>query len=155
MSTKIKLDTRATSAEFGKTTDHVKVKMPDKVIVHQLEKQLNSSYSEERQCSVSIADLPSYTVGVDITSLRPGSNDRKHRHYYETLIYILEGSGYSVIEGENVEWEAGDALYIPPWSWHQHLIQALIKRYDTSPAQTHHYCKVLEILIAGKKLDNS
>ena len=34
------------------------------------------------------------------------------------------------------------------------LIQSLIKRYDTSPAQTHHYCKVLEILIAGKKQGN-
>ena len=121
MSTKTEFDSRATSAEFGKTTDHVEVKMPDKVIVRQLEKQLDSSYSEERQCSVSIADLPSYTVGVDITSLSPGSNDRKHRHYYEALIFILEGSGYSVIEGEKVEWEAGDALYIPPWSWHQHF----------------------------------
>tara|TARA_Y100000310_G_scaffold297860_1_gene331239 strand:+ start:82 stop:543 length:462 start_codon:yes stop_codon:yes gene_type:complete len=121
MSTITKNDTRATSAEFGTTTDHVKVKMPDKVIVRQLEKQLNSSYSEERQCSVSIADLPSYTVGVDITSIRPSSNDRKHRHYYEALIFILEGSGYSIIESEKVEWEAGDALYIPPWSWHQHF----------------------------------
>ncbi len=121
MGMKTEFDSRATSAEFGKTTDDVKVKMPEKVIICQLEKQINSSYSEERQCSVSIADLPSYTVGVDITLLRPSSNDRKHRHYYEALIFILEGSGYSIIEGEKVEWEAGDALYIPPWSWHQHF----------------------------------
>lgn len=121
MSAKTDGDTRATSAEFGKTTDHVKVKMPDKVIVRQLERQVNTSYSEERQCTVSIADLPSYTVGVDITSLQPSSNDRKHRHYYETLMFILEGSGYSIIEDEKVEWKAGDALYVPPWSWHQHF----------------------------------
>ncbi|MGR3219875.1 MAG: cupin domain-containing protein, partial [Candidatus Anammoxibacter sp.] len=38
-----------------------------------------------------------------------------------TLMFILDGRGYSVIEGEKVEWEAGDALHIPPWSWHQHF----------------------------------
>ncbi len=112
---------RATSAEFGKTTDDVKVKMPDTVIIRQLEKHKDSAYSEERQCSVFIADLPSYTVGVDITSIKPSSHDRKHRHYYETILFILEGSGYSIIEGDKVEWEAGDALHIPPWSWHQHF----------------------------------
>jgi gentisate 1,2-dioxygenase len=112
---------RATSADFGKTTDDVKVKMPDKVIVRQLEKHKDSAYSEERQCSVFIADLPSYTVSVDITLIKPDSNDRKHRHYYETLLFILAGSGYSIIEGERVEWEAGDALHIPPWLWHQHF----------------------------------
>ena len=112
---------RATSADFGKTTDDVKVKMPDKVIVRQLEKHKDSAYSEERQCSVFIADLPSYTLSVNITLIKPDSNDRKHRHYYETLLFILDGSGYSIIEGERVEWEAGDALHIPPWSWHQHF----------------------------------
>ena len=39
MSTTTESVTRATSADFGKTTDDVKVKMPDKVIVPQLEKQ--------------------------------------------------------------------------------------------------------------------
>jgi quercetin dioxygenase-like cupin family protein len=112
---------RATSADFGKTTDYVKVRMPEKVIVRQLERYKDTAYSEERQCSVFIADLPSYTVSVNITSIKPGSNDRKHRHYYETLLFIMEGRGYSIIEGERIEWEAGDALHIPPWSWHQHF----------------------------------
>lgn len=131
MSTKAQSISRATSAEFGKTTDDVKVKMPDKVIVRQLEKQKDSAYSEERQCSVSIADLPSYTVGVNITLIEPGGNDRKHRHYYESLLFILEGRGYSLIENDKVEWKAGDALHIPPWSWHQH--------FNTDPDNTVRY----------------
>ncbi len=121
MSTITESDSRATSADFGKTTDDVKVKMPGKVIVHQLEKQKNSAYSEERQCSVSISDIPSYTIGVDITTIGPSSNDRKHRHYYETIIFVLEGRGYSIVEDDRVEWEAGDALHIPPWARHQHF----------------------------------
>ncbi len=121
MSASTEPDSRATSADFGRTTDDVKVKMPGKVIVRQLEKQKNSAYSEERQCSVSISDIPSYTIGVDITTIDPGSNDRKHRHYYETIIFVLEGRGYSVVEDEKVEWEAGDAIHIAPWAWHQHF----------------------------------
>ncbi len=121
MSTTIETNTRATSADFGKTTDDVKVKMPGKVIVHQLEKQKNFSYSEERQCSVSISDIPSYTIGADITTISPNSNDRKHRHYYETILFVLEGIGYSIVEGDKVDWKAGDALHIPPWAWHQHF----------------------------------
>ncbi len=58
---------------------------------------------------------------MDITVIKPDSHDRKHRHYYETLLFILEGSGYSIIEGERVEWEAGDIIYAPPWAWHQHF----------------------------------
>ncbi|MBC8555375.1 MAG: cupin domain-containing protein [Candidatus Brocadiales bacterium] len=121
MSTSTESDSRATSADFGKTTDDVKVKMPGKVNIRQFEKQKNSAYSEERQCSVSISDIPSYTIGVDITTIGPSSNDRKHRHSYETLIFVLEGRGYSIVEEERVEWEAGDSLHIPPWAWHQHF----------------------------------
>ncbi|KHE90751.1 MAG: cupin domain-containing protein [Candidatus Scalindua rubra] len=121
MNTSTESDSRATSADFGKTTDDVKVKMPGKVIVRQLEKQINSAYSEERQCSVSISDIPSYTIGVDFTTIDPISNDRKHRHSYETIIFVLEGRGHSLVEDERVEWMAGDAIHIPPWSWHQHF----------------------------------
>jgi gentisate 1,2-dioxygenase len=121
MSTSTASGSRATSADFGRTTDDVMVKMPDKVIVRQLEKQKNSAYSEERQCSVSISDIPSYTIGVDITTIDPSSNDRKHRHSYETMIFVLEGRGHSIVDDERVEWEAGDAIHIPPWAWHQHF----------------------------------
>jgi gentisate 1,2-dioxygenase len=121
MSTSTASGSRATSADFGKTTDDVKVRMPEKVIVQQLEKQKNIAYSEERQCSVSISDIPSYTIGVDITTIDPNSNDRKHRHSYETIILVLEGRGYSIVEDERVEWETGDAIHIPPWAWHQHF----------------------------------
>ena len=120
MNTSTESDSRATSADFGRTTDDVKVKMPGKVIVRQLEKQKNSAYSEERQCSVSISDIPSYTIGVDITTIGPDSNDRKHRHSYETILFVLEGRGHSIVDDERVEWRAGDAIHIPPWAWHQH-----------------------------------
>ena len=118
---KVGATTSASSADFGSTTDNVQVKIPDTVIDKQIEKRKDNVYSEERQCSVFLANIPSFTISVNITVIKKGSNDRKHRHYYETLMFILDGRGHSVIEVEKVEWEAGDALHIPPWSWHQHF----------------------------------
>jgi len=118
---KIGVTTTASSADFGKTSDAVPVHLPDTVIDKQIEKKKDCEYSAERQCSVFIANIPSFTISINITVIKKGSNDKKHRHYYETLMFILDGRGYSIIEGEKVEWEAGDALHIPPWSWHQHF----------------------------------
>ncbi len=113
--------TTASSADFGKTPDDVQVHLPDHVIDKQVETKKDCEYSAVRGCSVFIANIPSFTISVNITVIQKGSNDRKHRHAYETLMFILDGRGHSIIEGEKVEWEAGDALHIPPWSWHQHF----------------------------------
>ena len=37
------------------------------------------------------------------------------------MLYVLEGTGYSMIEDRKLEWTKGDALYIPPWAWHHHV----------------------------------
>jgi mannose-6-phosphate isomerase-like protein (cupin superfamily) len=39
----------------------------------------------------------------------------------ETIIYVVKGCGYSLVENEKVEWKAGDALYVPVWAWHRHF----------------------------------
>ncbi len=113
--------TTASSSTFGTTTDDVEVLLPDTVIDRQVEQRKDTTYSKERGCSSFLANIPSFTISVNIGIIKPGGNDGKHRHYYETLMFILEGRGYSVIEGEKVDWEAGDAIYLPPWSWHQHF----------------------------------
>jgi hypothetical protein len=37
----------------------------------------------------------------------------KHRHQGGTVIFVIEGEGYTEIEGERIEWEAGDVLLLP------------------------------------------
>lgn len=37
----------------------------------------------------------------------------KHRHQGGFVIYVIEGKGYSVVEGERVDWEGGDLLLLP------------------------------------------
>lgn len=44
------------------------------------------------------------------------------RHYHklaEELYFILDGSGLMEIDGERREVNAGDAILIPPGTWHQ------------------------------------
>lgn len=47
--------------------------------------------------------------------------DRPHRHTAAAINYYFHGSGYSVVEGQRFEWEAGDLmLSAPGWGIHNH-----------------------------------
>lgn len=48
---------------------------------------------------------------------------RSHRHTHtEAMLYVLEGRGYSEIDGERHDWEEGDAVHVPPrMTLHEHF----------------------------------
>jgi gentisate 1,2-dioxygenase len=33
---------------------------------------------------------------------------------------VFEGSGYSVVNGMQYDWQQGDFFVIPSWAWHEH-----------------------------------
>jgi quercetin dioxygenase-like cupin family protein len=112
---------RYTSKDFGRTGAQLAVDLPDKLIHRDVERSNDDgAISAERQHPVFVVDLPSRTISVTVGILEPGQTTSRHRHTYETILYVLEGSGHTVIEGRTVEWKAGDAVYIPVWAWHQH-----------------------------------
>ena len=37
----------------------------------------------------------------------------KHRHQGGLIIYVIDGKGYSVVDGERIDWEEGDLLLLP------------------------------------------
>ena len=37
----------------------------------------------------------------------------KHVHQGGTVIFVLEGKGYSIVDGKRVDWEAGDLIMLP------------------------------------------
>jgi uncharacterized RmlC-like cupin family protein len=64
----------------------------------------------------------------------PGSRSGKHRHLAEECVYVLEGKGYDLHQDSDCEItdtinpelkkferEAGDYIYIPPNTVHQHF----------------------------------
>lgn len=70
--------------------------------------------------------------------IKPGSRTGKHRHMWEEVVFVAEGSGHDLhwdikfdcdeaykwdweTEPRRFEWSRGDFIYIPPFSIHQHF----------------------------------
>jgi quercetin dioxygenase-like cupin family protein len=78
------------------------------------------------------------TVDAYMQIIPPGSKSGKHRHLAEECLYVIEGHGYDLHqdceveitdtyhwtpqdEVKRFEWEAGDVIYVPPNTIHQHF----------------------------------
>ncbi len=78
------------------------------------------------------------TVDAYMLVIPPDSRSGKHRHLAEECLYVLEGKGYDLHkdcdveitdtyhwkpqdEVKRYEWQAGDVIYIPPNTIHQHF----------------------------------
>lgn len=78
------------------------------------------------------------TVDAYMQIIPPGSRSGKHRHLAEECLYVLEGCGYDLHqdcdleltdeyrwkpqkESKRFDWEAGDVIYVPPNTIHQHF----------------------------------
>jgi len=78
------------------------------------------------------------TVDAYMQIIPPGSRSGRHRHLAEECLYVLEGRGYDLHQDCDVEitddyhwkpqdeikrfeWEAGDVVYVPPNTIHQHF----------------------------------
>ncbi|QEH97794.1 cupin domain-containing protein [Gluconobacter thailandicus] len=114
--------TKFGSGDFGKTPSRIQVQMPERLSHPDVEQaNANPDFSVERKHPVHIVNLPSHALSMTIGGLIPGGRSGRHRHTYETILYVLEGRGYSIIEDRRIDWSAGDALYIPVWAWHHHV----------------------------------
>lgn len=84
------------------------------------------------------------SVDAYMQIIPPASKSGRHRHLAEECLYVLEGRGYDLHQDCDVEitdtyhwkaqdevkryeWEAGDVIYIPPNTIHQH--------FNADPAQ--------------------
>ena len=78
------------------------------------------------------------TVDAYMQIIPPGSKSGKHRHLAEECLYVVEGQGYDLHQDCDVEitdeyfwklqdkvskweYEAGDVIYVPPNTIHQHF----------------------------------
>ncbi|MDP2727826.1 MAG: cupin domain-containing protein [Dehalococcoidia bacterium] len=50
---------------------------------------------------------------VFIQEIPPGSRSGKEKHQGGRIHFILEGKGYTILDGVKHEWEAGDAVVLP------------------------------------------
>jgi gentisate 1,2-dioxygenase len=53
----------------------------------------------------------------------PGRTGKSHKHVSAAVNFILDGEGYSLVDGERMDWVAGDImLSAPGWLPHAHFI---------------------------------
>jgi len=118
---------RFSSGDFSKVPAMLTADRPERLLhanvlgLDQTGKTDDASFSHARKHLVRVVDLPSRVLSMTLGGLLPGQVTGRHRHNYETIIYVLSGIGYSIIEEQHVEWCAGDAFYVPVWAWHQHI----------------------------------
>lgn len=60
-------------------------------------------------------------IGTMIQKLKSGQQTKAHRHVHSAIYHIIEGTGYTIIDGQKFEWETGDFFILPPWSHHEHV----------------------------------
>lgn len=64
------------------------------------------------------------TISCAVTLL-PATGDSVRRRQTPSTVYcVLEGSGYSIIEGERYEWTSNDFFVVPSWHWAEHHADA-------------------------------
>ncbi len=109
------------SKHFSQTKDRFCRRLPRRLLHKAVNLVPNASFSKKRKHAVSIANLPAKTISLTLGKLDPGAKTNRHRHTYETLLYIVKGSGRTVIENRTVSWSTGDCIYVPVWTWHHHI----------------------------------
>ncbi len=81
----------------------------------------------EREPGVRIAyyagleeGAPTRTLDSGAHELEPGATTTPHRHSWDALLFVQEGSGWSDIGGRRIEWKPWDTIHLPAWTWHRH-----------------------------------
>ena len=81
--------------------------------------------------------------------LAPESHGKKHYHQNEAMLYILEGEGYEIHDGQEYKWEAGDLAIIRGGTVHRHYSsdpENLCKGLIIKPKAV---CQFLHLLYQG------
>jgi hypothetical protein len=84
------------------------------VVVHRSDRQLFQARQGKLLyylCPVNHPDTPLQHWRVFIQEIKTASG--RHRHAGGLMIYVVEGKGYTVIEGKRFDWEKGDLLLLP------------------------------------------
>jgi quercetin dioxygenase-like cupin family protein len=59
-------------------------------------------------------------ISLEVHRLLPGAHTESHRHN-EVVCHVLNGRGYSIIDGKRYDWEPHDSIHIQKGAWHQHF----------------------------------
>jgi gentisate 1,2-dioxygenase len=61
------------------------------------------------------------TMSFHMQLLRPGEQTLHHRQSSSAVYCVIEGEGYTEIDGVRFEWAKNDFFAVPQWMWHNHV----------------------------------
>jgi gentisate 1,2-dioxygenase len=64
-------------------------------------------------------DSPTRCLDALVHEIDPGVVTTIHRHSWDAQLFIVEGSGWTEIDGVRYSWKPWDAVHIPAWAWHR------------------------------------
>ncbi len=104
-------------AALGSRTDEFHMTLP---------KEMRTGTAGHRARSIELMAAPENKFKareIQITHVlcdEPGGHSGKHSHM-EAVLYVLQGEGYSIIDGQRLEWKKGTTLHVQgPQTVHQH-----------------------------------
>ncbi|ORY04277.1 RmlC-like cupin domain-containing protein [Clohesyomyces aquaticus] len=76
-------------------------------------------------------------LGGSAERLEPGKASPAFRETTSSVYHVVEGSGYTEVEGNKLTWERGDTFCIPAWHRYQHFNtggeRVYLYRFDDKP----------------------
>jgi gentisate 1,2-dioxygenase len=64
--------------------------------------------------------VPSLNLDAVTHEIPPGVRSTVHRHSWDAILFMTEGSGWTEVDGKRHEWRPWDTVYLPGMSWHRH-----------------------------------
>jgi gentisate 1,2-dioxygenase len=65
-------------------------------------------------------DRPTRCLDALVHEVDPGTVTTIHRHSWDAILFMVDGSGWTEVDGVRYDWKPWDAIHIPAWSWHRH-----------------------------------
>jgi quercetin dioxygenase-like cupin family protein len=98
--------------------------MPPKLLIKKKDwfEQAATGKNIEGEGGIVHFDFP-YKIGYKgvASNINPRSESQfVHTHFNEALIYIVNGTGFSLVHDRKVEWEKGCVMRVPTMAWHHH-----------------------------------
>ena len=122
------IEDRAVTARIPETlelyNEIIESKKKSRIMIHSNELKWRVTDS-----GVKHANLIDFRLGfqntlanIAISEIPPGKQASEGHTHGEAYIYWLEGTGYSIVGENRVNWGSGDAMYVPPDTFHQHFV---------------------------------
>lgn len=95
--------------------------------VPDIRKAATDPYPERGGTNMHWAMAANSVLATHISEFGVGTYKRAHRHRNEAIIYILNGTGYTLVwknagdKPQKIDWQEGSLQQVPPYWFHQHF----------------------------------